>query len=220
MAKLIGSIIGVNDATDAVQIASAELGGATNYIGVAAGGVMTLVGTAKRSLSLRPQLYAGRVGGVSKPTFVTYGACAGYSFPIFSSDDEELFFRESLPGRWDGASDITGYLVCALAGAEDVNDDFAFQLSWSNKIPTGGVIVNTTTDVTTAQNVETGRAAAYSIYKLAFTIDWDGPTVDATAGDYFAGRIRRVASGGTEVAGEIILLDFYMTYAVDKIFKA
>ena len=55
--------------------------------------------TKSRSLRERPALVAGRVGGVNKPTPVTLGAFAGYSLPIFASDDEARFFRNSVPRR-------------------------------------------------------------------------------------------------------------------------
>ena len=128
-----------------------------------------------------------------------------------------------MPGRWDGASDIKAYMVVALASAETVGEDLRFQLSWSNKTPTSSVITNSTNDVEVQQELLADRAAQYSIYKLEFTIDWDLPSPDLAQGDHFAGRIRRIAATGDgvdEVDGEVILLDFYMTYTVDKMYKA
>ena len=170
-------------------------------------------------LTLRPQLYAGRVGGVAKPTFVTLGAYAGYSFPIYNTDDEELFFRESIPGRWDGASNINAYMVLMLSAAEDVGDKFKFQLSWASHVTGSGALSNTTTDVPIEQAVATSRSAQYSIYLLTFAIDYTVPTPDLAPGDHFGGRIRRIAAAATQVSNEIILLDFYMTYNVNKIYK-
>ena len=170
-------------------------------------------------LTLRPQLYAGRVGGVAKPTFVTLGAYAGYSFPIYNTDDEELFFRENIPGRWDGASNINAYMVLMLSAAEDVGDKFKFQLSWASHVTGSGVLSSTTTDVPIEQAVATSRSAQYSIYLLTFAIDYTVPTPDMAAGDHFGGRIRRIAAAATQVSNEIILLDFYMTYNVNKIYK-
>jgi len=171
-------------------------------------------------LTLRPQLYAGRVGGVAKPTFVTLGAYAGYSFPIYDRDDEELFFRESIPGRWDGASNINAYAVVMLSAAEDVGDKFRFQLSWASHVTGSGALSNTTTDVAAELAVKTSRSAQYSVYVLKFTIDYTVPTPDLAAGDHFGGRIRRIAAAAPQVSNEIILLDFYMTYNVNKIYKS
>ena len=171
-------------------------------------------------LTLRPQLYSGRVGGVAKPTFVTLGAYAGYSFPIYNNDDEELLFRESIPGRWDGASNINAYAVVMLSAAEDVGDKFKFQLSWASHVTGSGALASAVTDVGTSQTVATSRSAQYSIYLLTFAIDYTVPTPDLAPGDHFGGRIRRIAAAATQVSNEIILLDFYMTYNVNKIYKA
>jgi len=169
-------------------------------------------------LTLRPQLYSGRVGGVAKPTFVTLGAYAGYSFPIYASDNEELFFRESIPGRWDGASNINAYAVVMLSAAEDVGDKFQFRLSWASHVTGSGALANAVTNVETSQTVATSRSAQYSVYVLKFAIDYTVPTPALAAGDHFGGRIRRIAAA-PQVSNEIILLDFYMTYNVNKIYK-
>ena len=195
-----------------------------NYIQFASNGFSTLLGTCKSKLSMRPQLYAGRVGGVAKPTFVVIaGAYAGYSFPIYSSDDEELFFREHVPGRWDGASDIKAYMTVAIDTANTAGEDFRMQLSWGNHVTSSGQLGSTVTDVEVQQELVADRIAQYSIYSLEFVIDWDGPIPDVSAGDHFAGRIRRIAATGAgvdEIEGEVILVDFYMTYTVDRMFKA
>ena len=131
-------------------------------------------------LTLRPQLYAGRVGGVTKPTFVVLGAYAGYSFPIYASDDEELFFRESIPGRWDGASNINAYAVVMLSAAEDVGDKFQFRLSWASHVTGSGALASAVTDVRTSQTVAAGCSAQYSVYLLTFAVDYTVPTPDQT----------------------------------------
>ena len=171
-------------------------------------------------LTLRPQLYAGRVGGVAKPTFVTLGAYAGYSFPVYNNDNEELFFRESIPGRWDGASNINAYAVVMLSAYEDVGDKFQFQLSWASHVTGSGALASAVAIVVKSQTVETGRSAKYSIYVLTFAVNYTVPTPDLAAGDHFGGRIRRIAAAAPQVSNEIILLDFYMTYNVNKIYKA
>jgi len=201
-----------------------NLGGATNYVKLSdTDGNLTWGGTYKKLLTMRPQLYAGRVSEVSKPTFVTLGAYGGYSMPIYSADDEELFFRETIPGRWDGATDFTVYLVVMLASAETAGEDFRYQVSWASHVTDSGQLSNAVTDVETQQELAAGRAAQYSIYRLAFTIDRTVPDPDLAPGDHFGARIRRIAATGggvDEVDGEVILLDCYITYTVDKVYKA
>src|SRR5512137_1233363 len=57
-----------------------------------------------RHLSMRPAFVAGKTTSPQKPTPVFLGAWGVYSLPIYASDNEELFWRLQVPGRWDGAS--------------------------------------------------------------------------------------------------------------------
>jgi hypothetical protein len=190
----------------------------TAYVDVTNAGYITYGGTAKAKLSMRPAFVAGKVASKGKPTTVELGAYSMYSMPIWNSDDEELFWRLQVPRRWDGASDIHYYLVCALSAAETENDDFAFQLSTAFTTATTGVIASATTDVTVPQNCGAGYTAQYSVFKLDFTIDWDAPTPDMAPKGVLAGRVRRVASGGVEVSNEIYVVDHWLTFTVDKVF--
>lgn len=172
------------------------------------------------SLTMRPSLVAGKVAEKGKPTSIDIGVHSGYSMPVYNSDDEELFFREYVAGRWDGASDITVSAIVCLAGAEDVGDKFKFQLSWENKATSSGVISTSTTDVPVETTIATSRAAQYSIYKVDFTVDWDLPNPDVVASDHMAFRLRRIAASSLECSNEIIVLDVIITYTVNKIYKA
>lgn len=173
-------------------------------------------------LAMRPAFVAGRTA-TGVPTSVFLGVYAGYSMPIWTSPNdqyEELFWRLAVPGRWDGVADVTYYLVVCLSAAETLGDDFRFQLSWSNTNGTVGVINATTVDVTADGDCSVGHTAAYSVFKLSYTIDVSaGPISVVAASDVLAGRVRRVASGGTEISGEVIVLDHWLDFTVDKIFK-
>jgi hypothetical protein len=179
-----------------------------------------------RRLSMRPTILPSKVVKVGSdyfivPTMVDYGATTGYSLPLYSAgNDEELYFSEYIAGRWDGASDITCSVIGYLGAAEDENDDFKLQLSWNNKATASGIVPATTTDVTVDTNITDARKAQYSIYKVEFTIDWNLNDPDIVASDFFAGRIRRIATGGTEMTGEFVVVAIIITYTVDKIFKA
>lgn len=194
----------------------------TNYAQISfSDGNLTWAGTFKKKLTMRPSLVAGRVLGTTKPTAVIVGSHAGYSMPVWSSDDEELYFREYIAGRWDGASDITVSLIVCLAAAETVGEDFRFKLSWE-AVPLTGVLTSNTTDVYTQQEILTGRDAQYSVYKLDFAIDWDLNAHDVTASDHFGCLIRRVLAigdGVDQVDNEIIVLDCIITYTIDKAYK-
>jgi len=192
----------------------------SNLFSIDSSGVVTLTGTSKRHLSVRPQTSYSSIIGQGKPTAVSLGAYTGFSLPVYNSDSEELFFKvSSVPGRWDGASDIVFSARCALAGAEDVGDKFQLQLSWANKACTSGVISSSTTDVPVETTVLADRAAQYSVYNVEFTIDWDGPNPDIAVGDELAFRLRQIAASGSQVSNEIIVCSVLVTYQVDKMFK-
>jgi len=169
-------------------------------------------------LTVRPTIELCRVTVNGKPTLTTLGAAQGYSLPVYNDDDEELFFRDFIPVRWNGQSDFTVRVKGYLSSAETVNDDFRLQLSWVNKAVSTGVMPATTTDVEVETNVDTGRNAQYSIYEIDFTIDWNLLTPNIASGDYFAGRLRRIAAEGTEIDGEFVVVDITIQYNVNKAF--
>jgi len=199
-----------------------NIGGAENYVSIDSSGVITLLGTAKRKMTLRPSLDLAAVGQKEKPTIVTVGAYQGFSMPTWSTPvnaDEELYFRSRVPYRWDGVSDIVFKVMVALAGAEDVGDSFKFQFSWETTSVTGAIAV-TTNDVETEVEILAGRNNQYSTYSVAFTIDYDidGVGFEILARNILAGRLRRIASGGTEVDNEIMVLDWVIEYYIDKLY--
>jgi len=195
-----------------------RFGDGTNQLLISNAGVVTLEGTAKRILTLRPEVNVDEVKKNTVPVQIQRGAFFGYSMPIWNSDHEELFFRESVPGRWDGASDITVHFLVCLAAAEDVNDSFNFQLSW-NQASVDEVLPDTTHDTTVETNITDGTQ--YHLYEVVFTIDYNIDAGDVIlAHDLLAFRLRRVAAAGTEIDGEILVLDWHTHYTVDKMFTA
>ena len=193
-------------------------GSGADLLTISSGGVITMSGTAKRILTLRADLDYTTITAQGKPTQVIIGIFHGYSMPIYAGANEELFFNENVPGRWDGASDITFHVLVALALAESADETFKFQLSW-NQVGETDVVPATTHDVTDEIIVVDGTQ--YATYMLEFTIDYNVDAGDAIViHDDLAARLRRVASTGDEVDGEIIVLDWHTHYQVDKMFKA
>jgi len=196
-----------------------RIGDGTNYVQINSTGVMTLVGTAKRKLTLRPTLdYITQIAH-TKPTQVVVGIFKGYSFPVYATDNEELYYNLRVPYRWDGESDILVCLVVALADVEDVGDTFKFQLSWEH-IHADSIIPATSNDVEVQAAVLSGHTAQYSIYHLHFVLDYDidgaGNEVDADCDLGF--RVRRIASSGTAIDNEIIVIDAVVDFQINKIF--
>jgi len=195
-------------------------GGTTNYLQVSATGVVSLVGSAKRILTLRAELDQAKTAGTGKPTQVSIGIFQGFSLPIHGAD-EELFFRENVPGRWDEASDIVFHVKVALSGAEDVGDKFQLRLSWEHAVEEEVVPV-TSNDVDVETTVLAGRAAQYDEYEIEFTIDYniDGAGNEIKMHELLGSRLIRIAATANEIAGEVIVLDWHTHYTVDKMFKA
>jgi len=208
------SVLGYN-------VVSANIGGAVNYLEIDTSGILTLHGTAKRVLTLRPMMDSVAQLAHAKPTQVTIGVFKGYSFPIFAADDEQLFFREVVPGRWDGTSDIKFHALVCVAVNEDVDDRFQFRFSWEH-IAIGSITPITSNDVDVEQIVLVGRNAQYNLYELVFTIDYDidGAGNEIQAHELLAATLYRIAATASEIAGEVILLDWHTVYNVDKMFKA
>ena len=179
-----------------------------------------MAGSAKRDLTLRPDIDYSAITAQGKPTRVTYGAFQGFSLPLYAVD-EEIFLGLNVPGRWDGASDITAGILVCLSGAETADDDFRLQLSWENS-EVGEPIVNTVHDVEVQTNTPAGRNDAYDTYMVSFTIDYDADAGHPIlAHDLLSMRLRRVdVVAGTEIAGEVIVLDAHLHFTVDKMFKA
>jgi len=61
---------------------------------------ITLADDGKVWLEFRPDLDFSTVRANGKPTHVSRGEFEGFSLPVFSADDEELFFDMCVPGRW------------------------------------------------------------------------------------------------------------------------
>lgn len=195
------------------------VGDGTNQLVISAGGVLTLEGTAQRVLAIRPEIdYVTQIAH-AKPTQETRGVFKLYSFPVYAADDEQLIFHANVPGRWNGSSDITFHVLCALGGAEDVGDYFKFRLSWEST-HAGEVVPATSHAVDVEQIVLAGRNAAYDEYELTFTIDWDadGGGNEVLNHDLLGATLYRVDATNPDVSNEIKVLDYHLHYPVNKMF--
>jgi hypothetical protein len=197
-----------------------KIGGASDYASVSSTGLVTMVGGGKGKLTLRPNLVQKQTKvSTNTPTEVYRGLNVGYSFPIWSSDNEELYFRMRIPNRWDGTTDPQLGVMCTITGAEDVGDKFRFQLEWQTTVCGGTTAMGTsTTAVTSEQTIITGGAAANTAYCIFFTLDADDGANPIVSGEMLQGRLRRIAASASEVAGEICVWDFAVTWCVNKMF--
>lgn len=167
------------------------------------------------TLRLRPQVEFGRIQATSKPTIVSRGVVQGYSLPVYNADDEELFITQSVPHRWDEASNIT-FGCMAMLDTANTDKKFKLQIEWEQV--TAGDVVGTSTVTASTEIDVTGAASQYMTYDVTMTVDYDANTPDVIeANDVLAIRLRRVAASADEITGEVVVYGFYIQYNRDKI---
>jgi len=206
----------VVDASNNVLIGD---GGTTDYTKFTVGGKQTMFGDAQGKLMLRPNLVQKASKQLGTPTEVYRGCNVGYSFPVWNSDNEELYFRMRIPARWDGTTDPQFGIMCTITGAEDVGDKFKFQLEWQTTICGGTTAMGTTTsNCVSEQTIITGGSAANTAYCIFFTLDADDVTNSIIAGEMLQGRLRRIASASPAVTNEIAVWDWASMWKVNKVY--
>jgi hypothetical protein len=207
---------------------SGRFGDISDYFAIDTGGVATLVGTAQRKLTLRPQIASSqlvRIGASTQiiPTPVAIGPWTGFSMPIWSADGdsayEQLFFRLRVPQEWNGTTNSYFSLIVALSDLEDVGDKFQLQLYWNNTSVTGAIEVDGVTQATET-TIITSHAAQYSTYIVRFELDYDNAGLQQTmvSGNNLVGRIRRIAATSLEVTNEVIILDWVSEWYINKLY--
>lgn len=170
-----------------------------------------------RLLTIRPTFNQARISAVSKPTAVFLGAFQGYSMPIWNETtnaEEELFYRFKIPERWDGKTDPVLHFYTYLSVTEDVGDNFKFEFGYNCVDCDDGALTDTVHLVYDDATITTGHSAQYTPYCLTSAVS----TSNLFGEGLFAGRIRRVASDGIEVSGEIVAMYLTMEFPVDKIY--
>jgi len=170
--------------------------------------------------TVRPEINIDEIKKQLVPTQVQAGVFFGYSLPIYAADNEELYFRTDVPGRWTEEDDIIFHVKCCLDQAEDVGDEFRLQFSWEHA-PYPGILPATSNDVEVETTLVAGRVAPYDQYEVTFTIDYDidGAGSEIKFHELLGGRLRRVAAAGDEIDGEIIILDWHLHYPVNKFYN-
>lgn len=196
-----------------------RIGDGTNYVQFASNGAMTLVGTAKRKMTIRLDPDTFDLIAHSKPTQVEVGLFKGFSMPIYSSDNEEIFYQLRVPYRWDGISDPQICLLVALADAEDIDDKFKLQCTWES-VEEEGILSALSHDVEVETTIVVAHVAQYTIYSVHFILDYDihGAGSEVLPNDVMGLRIRRLAASASEVDNEIIVFNAIIEFNIDKVF--
>jgi hypothetical protein len=163
------------------------------------------------SLAQRPSLSYTSITAQGKPTQIFRGAHSGFSLPIYNSDNEELFVSIKTPRRWDGYTDIILSVHIWLTSAEDVGDKFRLQFNWA-KSDCDDILSDTTTEALKEITILTDKSSQYQVYCVDFTIS----ATTFTEGDILSGVLRRIASTGTEISGEVCVFAWDLEFKRDK----
>lgn len=134
-----------------------------------------------------------------KPTLVTRGLFKGYSLPVYSANDEELFFRMRIPFDWNRSTNPIFACITSISAAEGVGDKYKFQLEWCSE-DVGNVIPDTTCETLTDEVIVSNGTAFYA---EIVTFELDATTM--VAGQNLQMRLRRIASAAPAVTNEIII---------------
>ena len=115
-------------------------------------------------------------------------------------------------------------LWCALEDDEVAETRFKFQLDWINCCQTEVVLTEEFITKYKDEEITIAKKDKYNVYRLRFEIDINSPTQMVPErqvlmpGDLISGRIRRISAGDAEITNDIIVVDYYMEYKVDKLF--
>ena len=82
-------------------------------------------------LDTHPRLDFTRITGNAKPTKVTRGVVVGFSMPIYSSDNEELYLASDIPDTYCENKDLTFHIHCYIDTA-NTDKKFKLQLEWEH----------------------------------------------------------------------------------------
>lgn len=139
----------------------------------------------------------------SKPSLDILGVTAGYSMPVYSNDDEELYFSRFIPVYWDGESDFEVHIRCHLQEA-NANKKFRFELCWQHLVV--GEPVGTTCNQVYCE-IDTGDAPQYQSFEMVFPIQYDIDGIGEEIGEHerIVMRLRRVAASSDEISGEVVV---------------
>ena len=181
---------------------------------------LDLIDGAVGGLHIRSGIIQKASKQLGTPTEIYKGCNVGYSFPVYDSDDEELFFRMLIPSRWDGTTDPQFEVLTTIMGIEDIGDKYKFQFEWQITGYDGtSTMGETTSNCVSEQTVISGGTAAYSAYRIVFTLDADDATNPLENHDMLQCRLRRIAASANEVTAEIGVWDWATYWKTNKIYN-
>lgn len=178
--------------------AVAKFGAATNYASYDTSGQLSMVGDARYWVSSAPFLDENSANVANKPTLVTRGIFGGYSLPEYAAG-EELLFRTRVPHEWDGSSNPWFVAISSISAAEDIGDNYKFQLEWQSKDILH--VIPDTIQETLTDEVTVADGTAFYAEIIAFELD----ATTIVRGQNLQARLRRIAATAPSVSNEVIV---------------
>jgi len=172
-------------------------------------------------LEFRPDLDETRIrGNLGIPTGIRIGEpgeglFTGYSLPIWNSNDEELYFLNCVPDRWDGESHIIIHIKTALANANESGNSYQLQVQWEHVTPNVEEVPVTLNVTTFTRTVESNTQ--FECYQDYFIVLYNADVGDdILVDDEIAFRLRRNSVVGLQLKdldGELIIVHWGILYA-------
>lgn len=193
----------------------AWFGGAANYSEFEADGTYKMSGTATVWDDLVLPLDAAKVPASNAPDWESFvGNLNKYAYQV---NDFQEFTTELLHGYKTGSTfefHIHGALNATLAtGDETVKFEIEYSIADMDAVDSLGDVFPATTTINQEITIPDGTVDLTNIYISIGTDSTAGFAIGAT----IVGRIRRIASSGTELVGDMFVTQVGIHYEIDTI---
>jgi|GEM_PF-3422920 len=205
-------LINMEDESELRLSANAD---ATNYLAVEADGTIEFNGTSTVWNDIVLPLDSAKVPAANAPNWESFvGNLNAYAYEV---NDYQEFTSELLHGYKTGSDlefHIHGALNAALAGGDETVK-FEIEYSIADMDPSDGLgdVFPATTTINSEFTVPNGTADLTNIY---ISIGTDS-TGSFGMGATIKGRLRRIASSGTDLVGDIFVTQVGIHYEIDTV---
>lgn len=207
-----------------IHLGLLEISNEGNTMGI--NGQLLLYDDGKVWKEIEPDLDHARIDGKGKPSQVYRGLIAGFSLPVYDSDDEEIFASVDVPLEWDGVTDPLVHIYCYIApdkgkGKPDGNNNgkrFNLELVWEAFSPKDNEAVPLWGNIVSQETIY-GFNEDYIAYEVDFVLDYDISVYGngMERGDQLNLRIRRIPASQDEIQGEVVITHIGLKFLRDKL---
>lgn len=204
----------LNYSTQHIRKESAAFGLLGNTFNVGENGLVTMEGSGKGILTIRPSIQYDEINKAGVPDLVTYGVNTIYSLPIYNDDGEQIFMNSRVPYRWDGTTNPVLRVLACTMGEETEGYAMRIAIGYCASA-TIEQMCSTNATIYCERKVLSGRTAAYSSYAFSFEL------VGLSERDKLSVRLRRVdATLATDISNELGITDWALEYSVGEVYSA